>query len=432
MEIAGNQSMKNNIKYLAEFGYKIHVFSFFTNSSKDNLNLRDPNNTFNSNVKFHRLPDSLISIIAMGRGLKELLGRRDKPKGGSAADPQKIVNYYEEYNFLARLFHILFLFLFYIPLESLRILIYYFKEEPDIFYGVNWQGALEASIMGRIFKKPIITRFHGTTLKEHDLNNFKSKIMLMDEIIALTTYSDAIIMTNDGSHGDKILKMLGVNDSKIHYLMNGLDADDLKLLSGWQSDKFKESLGLKGKKIITMASRLVMWKRVDRGLYCFQTLIEKYKISDAILLIIGIGAEKQRLEEMAKNLGIGDQVKFLGGIPHEEMGKYFTITDIFLSLYDVSNLGNPILEAMYFGKPVVTINDGSTDDVLKDKYNSFLVELSNLKSELPEKLNLLLKDNYLRNTMSNNAAETSKRKLISWETRMRLEDKLIKELLKIK
>ena len=64
IEIAGNQSMKNSIKFLAEFVYQIQVFTFMPEGYP---NLQEPGKVFPANVEFHRLLGILSFIIKLGK-----------------------------------------------------------------------------------------------------------------------------------------------------------------------------------------------------------------------------------------------------------------------------------------------------------------------------------------------------------------------------
>jgi len=427
IEIAGNQSMKNGIKYLSEFGYKIFVFSFFP---KDYPNLQNPKSTFSSNVEFHRAPSILSSILYFGKKMKDFLGKDNKDE--ERIKINQIVEYYAGYNFLTRILYIIALFFFYLPIELLRVFVYCLKEKPDIFYGVNWQGAIAASLLGVICRKPVITRFHGTTLKPEGLRKLKQKILLLDEILALKSPTSAVVMLDDGTKGDQVLRLLNVPENKIYFWRNGIDVDDLMLVNNWLPDVFKQELGLAKKKIILMISRLARWKRVDRGIYCIYKLVKEYKIKNIDLLILGEGPERKFLEELVEKLGVRECIQFLGAVPHKEIAKYYSIGDIFMSLYDITNLGNPLLEALYFGLPIITVDDGSTYRLLENGYNSFLVKLNSLEKELPLIVKLLLENDGLREKVRQNSIKTFQRKVLTWKKRMLLEDELIKRLLKEK
>ncbi|MEW6409349.1 MAG: glycosyltransferase family 4 protein [Nitrospirota bacterium] len=419
IEIAGNQSMKNTIKHLSEFGHKISVFSFLP---QNYATLQNPKKIFNSGVEFHRLPAGLSYILYAGKNIKDTIGRWGRNGEGRSAQR-------EEYNFLGRVFYIILLFLFYLPFEFARVSYYFYKKKPDIFYGLNYQGALVASLLARIYRKPVVTRFYGASdIKERELLTLKNRFLCLDIICGMKSYSNAVIMTNDGTRGDKKLKLMGIDESKIHFWMNGLDIDDLVLPAGWEPDKFKEGRGLKGKKIIIMISRLSKWKKVDRGINCVHKLIKAFKMNDVALIIIGEGPEMESLKKLTERLGIKNEVRFIGGVPHREVYKYFTISNIFMTLYDISNLGNQLLEAMYFGLPIVTLDDGSTEDLLKNNYNSLLVKTDDIESELPLNVKKLLDNELWSREIGRNAKKTFEEKVISWKERMRLEDALIRKV----
>ncbi len=429
VETAGNQSMKNSLRYLSEFGYKIWVFSFMP---KDYPNLQDPTEILYPNVEFHRLPNILSPLIWFGKKVKDFIGRRrgGLPQNRKEISHEMVGTLLREYNSIGHLFYIAFLFFFYLPVELCRVLYYSFKYKPDLVYGVNYQGSVVASLLGRLLRKPIITRFHGVCISEYDLAKLKNRVLLLDQTVGMKVKADAVIMTNDGTKGDRILSLLNVEEDKIHFWMNGLDKDNLTLPNDWKASDFRKELGFEGKKVVAMFSRLATWKRVDRGIYCIQKLVKEHKMTDVILLIGGEGPERDKLEDLAQTLGVKESVRFLGGVPHEEIAKYYAIANIFLSLYDVSNLGNPLLEALYFGLPIVTIDDDSVSHLLENNHNAFLVDAKNLDTDLPLKIETLLRDEVLMKRMGQNGRTTFNEKVLSWENRIRLEDELIKNLLR--
>lgn len=429
IQVSGNQIMKNTIKYISEF-YRVFVFTFLP---KGYPNLENPAAIFKNNVTFYRMPYFLNLFFYFGRKIKNFLGKikfnsKSNIKHLQTIDVSSSVEYFDDYNIFGRILYITFL-LFYLPMELLRVIFYYFKYKPDLFYGYEIQGAILASFLGRLFKLPVVNRFQGTALKLSYLSNLKDKLLYIDNILAMTSPCDAIIMDNDGTCGDKVLEYLGVDSKKIYFWMNGLDIEDLSLEDDFNPREFRKSLNLDNRKIILMVSKLKIWKRVDRGIYCIYKLVKSYKMKDIILLIIGGGPEEARLKSLAESLGIKDYIRFLGSQPHSNVKKYYAISDIFLNLFDISNLGNPTIEALYFGLPIVTINDGSTLGLLQDSYNSFLVNREGIEFELPEKVKILLEDQDLRKRMGNNAKITFNERCFSWEERMKLEINLLQKLL---
>lgn len=423
IEVVGNQSLRYSVRYLSQFGYKISLFSFMP---QDYPNLEDPKNIINSNVELYRLPTMLSHLLWIGKKTKDSIGKLKKKK---RINPNQALSYYEEYNWLGRISYLAIL-LIYLPVELLRVSLRCLKTKPDVFYGVNWQGALVASLLGNIFRKPVITRFHGTSVKGTDLLGFKRKMWVFDEYIAMKVSSDAVIMTNDGTQGDKILDLLNVDKKNVHFWMNGLDVDNLLLPQDWNPVALKKSLGLQGKKVLLTVSRLAGWKRVDRSIVSVHKLINKHNMTDIVLLVIGEGPERIKLEKLAESLGIKDSVRFLGGVSHKKIIEYFSIADVFLTLYDISNLCNPLLEAMYLGLPIVTIEDGSTSHLLRNGHNAFLVKMETLSEEVPERIKKLLEDEMLKDQFKHNAKTTFQREVLTWKKRMLLEDGLIRKIIR--
>lgn len=85
---------------------------------------------------------------------------------------------------------------------------------------------------------------------------------------------------------------------------------------------------------------------------------------EAKLLILGKGEEEENLKALATELGICDQVEFIGYVPNVE--GYLVRSDVFLmsSRYEAQPLS--ILEAMAAGLPVISTDVGGVRDILTD------------------------------------------------------------------
>jgi glycosyltransferase involved in cell wall biosynthesis len=322
------------------------------------------------------------------------------------------------------------MFLFYLPFETLRVLLHAWRQNAELLYGVNCQGALVASLVGRVLRKPVVTRFHGVSISEADLRSWVTKLLVLDEIVGLKAPANAVIITNDGTRGDRIAELLGVDAKRVYFWRNGWDKADLEYDDpAWSAEAFKGELGIQGRRVLLMVSRLASWKRVDRGIRCLASLVKHYGRRDTILLVVGDGPLKNTLEDLAQKLDVREYVVFAGRVPHRSIWRYYRISDVFLSLYDVSNLGNPLFEAMYFGLPIVTLKGPGVADLLKDGYNAILVGEEELDEELPRKVNWLLQEGRMAAELGENAKQTLASNVLSWEERMRLETELIGKIL---
>jgi len=298
---------------------------------------------------------------------------------------------------------------------------------PNIIYGYEIYGAPLAYIISKIFHIPLITKFQGTIAFPYiEKYGTLSWFMIPNHLIGLKIPAQLIIMENDGTRGKEVLLKLGIPEGKIKFWIDGVKKD--MCIIQFNKFSFLKELGLNDEyKVILTVSRLERWKRVDRAIRAMPLVIEKF--SKTVLIVVGDGEEKANLIELAKKLKVDRNTIFVGAIPHDEVKKYFNSCDIFLSLYDYSNLCNPVLEALECGKPIITIDDGSTKGILENGQNAILVKKENLSEELPNAIIELLSNDELRLRLSQNAFNTAKKSLLSWEERMKLEISEVEKIL---
>ncbi len=91
-----------------------------------------------------------------------------------------------------------------------------------------------------------------------------------------------------------------------------------------------------------------------------------------IVRIAGDGAERQKLEGLAGELGIREQVEFLGRIPREAVRDLLHRTHALISSSYVETFGLTIIEAFASGRPVVATRSGGADALI-DENNGLLV-----------------------------------------------------------
>ena len=70
-------------------------------------------------------------------------------------------------------------------------------------------------------------------------------------------------------------------------------------------------------------------------------------------------------------------IKFIGKRKHTEVMKLLSQSDVLLSSYEMSNLGNPLYEAMINKVLVVTVNNGDTAKLIIDGVTGIISEENN-------------------------------------------------------
>jgi glycosyltransferase involved in cell wall biosynthesis len=137
------------------------------------------------------------------------------------------------------------------------------------------------------------------------------------------------------------LRAFGVTNNRIFVIENKLDIEFME----------KASTDLAGYQIL-FAGRLIAHKRVDILLKAMEIL--KLEHPNVCLGIIGGGPESKTLKQIAFDLKIEGNVKFLGEISqHEDVIGIMKKSEIFVSASEREGYGQSVLEALYLGLNVI-------------------------------------------------------------------------------
>ncbi len=161
-------------------------------------------------------------------------------------------------------------------------------------------------------------------------------------------------------------------------------------------------------------ARLLHWKGFHLGLRAFA----KANLLDAEYWILGDGPEMKRLQSLAFDLGIAQQVKFWGLLPREEVLQKLSQSSILVhpSLHDSG--GWVCLEAMAAGRPVICLDLGGPA-VQVTPETGFKVPAHNPEqsaSGLSEAMVTLASDKNLRLQMGQ-SGQRRVRECYSWEVK---------------
>ena len=427
LQKAGNQVIKNTIYYFLKNNFQVVLTTAIPANYPNGLRGEAAFGDMHKGYTVYRPPKVVQKIFYLIRYFKNLFKTKKiyqvKKKNEHSLAPE---NYFADYSTGVQFVYFL-SWMGYQIFGLIQGLFVSLKENPDLFYGFEVYGAPVAGILGKILRKPVITRFQGTALDIKLKKSWKSRYLY--HMLGLKAFSNAIVMSNDGTQGKEALQELGVPEHKINFWLDGFSLEDT-YLDPKEVNEIKSKWGLKDKKVLLCVNKLKIWKRIDRAIYVLYKLKKDYQLKDVVLMIVGDGPERKNLENLVDCYQVQDSVKFAGAVSHEKIINYFSFADAFLLFNDVSNLGNQLLEALYLGLPIISLKDGSTDGLLKNNYNSLLVPPDRLEKDLPKAVYKILTDKDLDGKLSENARITGKEKILSWEKRMEKEVKLINSLLK--
>ena len=168
-------------------------------------------------------------------------------------------------------------------------------------------------------------------------------------------------------------------------------------------DAFKKVIAPNGERILLHASNFRKIKRVQDVVKIFA---EVNKEIPSKLLFVGDGPERSTAEDLSRELGVFDEVRFVG--KQEQMEDILAIGDLFLLTSEYESFGLAALEAMAAGVPVISTNAGGLGEINIPGETGYMSDVGDVASMSRQALSIL-KDNATLNRFKANAAAHAKK-----------------------
>jgi glycosyltransferase involved in cell wall biosynthesis len=255
-----------------------------------------------------------------------------------------------------------------------------FYKEKEVCKGANYLKCsfciMNSNYIGKV-KMPLYLRFNKVFWFMAYLSYKRKNKSLrnVDKFIAVSDYAKELLIKNR------------IKQSNVEVIPNLLEIKESKKIFDINENRVK----------ITSFGVLEKIKGIDFLIRAFN------KTKDADLLIFGDGSQKSYLKKLANN-----NVKFYGKVDYLYTSSIYKQSDIIVlpSLWP-EPLSRILLEATYYGKPIIATDVGGNKDAVINNKNGFLVKD---EGELAEKLHLLISDRSLREKMEKESRKIFKQK----------------------
>lgn len=228
-------------------------------------------------------------------------------------------------------------------------------------------GRTAALLAGPDRPGAVVHTFHGHVLRGYFGRPMTRTFQTVERTLARST--DALIAVSPEVRDD--LVALGIADrDRIRVIRLGLDLDGRAVASHEAGTAERAALGVPADRyLIGWLGRMTEIKRVDLLLESF-ALLRRRRV-DADLVLVGDGPLRERLEQLARTLGIADNVHFVGY--RSDVAPFYAAVDV-VALTS-ANEGTPVavIEGLAAGVPAVSSDVGGVADVLADGRAGFLV-----------------------------------------------------------
>jgi N-acetyl-alpha-D-glucosaminyl L-malate synthase BshA len=239
---------------------------------------------------------------------------------------------------------------------------------------------------------PVITTLHGTDITLVGQNQSFAPVVEFG-----INKSDAVTAVSENLKEDTYRHFNIHKDIKVIY--NFIDFEQFRKIN---KNHFKMAIAPNGEKIITHISNFRPVKRVEDVLTIFSKIQEKIPSK---LLMIGDGPERPKLEDQCRELGLCDEVRFLG--KQDAIEELLSISDLFLIPSANESFGLSALEAMACHVPVISSNVGGLPDVNEHGITGFLSDVGDVESMANHSITLL-SDESLHTQFKNQAFAKAK------------------------
>jgi 1,2-diacylglycerol 3-alpha-glucosyltransferase len=203
----------------------------------------------------------------------------------------------------------------------------------------------------------------------------------------------------------KSMKEILVRDYGLrdHYTVipTGIDLESYHTADG---KALRARMGWQDYKVLVSTGRLAKEKNWPTLLKAAKKVYHEHP--DLRVVLIGDGAQKVTLQEQASELGIAEQVTFMGELPFSEVITYLKAADLFGFASVSETQGLVTMEAMAAGLPVVAVDGSGTRDIVDNGEQGFLVR--NDADELAASINRLLESPEMRQRFHIRALEKAK------------------------
>jgi len=225
---------------------------------------------------------------------------------------------------------------------------------------------------------PVVTTLHGTDI------TLVGKDPSYEPVVTYSiNESDGVTAVSEDLKKDTYKHFNITNEIRV--IPNFID---LEKFQKQRKDHFKTAICPNGEKLLVHTSNFRKVKRVDDVVRIFKNVLATVP---SRLLLVGDGPERGPIESLCRDLGIHDEVRFLGKL--EAIEEVLSVADLFLMPSEKESFGLAALEAMACEVPVISSNAGGIPELNLNGITGFTSPIGDVEEMTKNALHILSEDN---------------------------------------
>ncbi len=211
---------------------------------------------------------------------------------------------------------------------------------------------------------PSVITVHDLAFLKYPRFLTRSSARYYGQVEVAASRADHIIAVSQSTKRDTI-QMLGVPEEKITVIYEAAHPLFAPISNEEPLARVRAKFGLP-RDFILFVSTIEPRKNIPTLLRAFKQLRARYKAPITLALAGNRGWLVEEVDAVVEELKLGDSIRFLGGVPNEELVYLYNAATCFILPSYYEGFGLPPLEAMACGTPVIVSKVASLPEVVGD------------------------------------------------------------------
>ncbi len=234
----------------------------------------------------------------------------------------------------------------------------------DLIYANSQKALIVGAVVSALAGRPLLWHLHDILSAEHfsELN--------IRGAVALARLRRAHVIANSRATAETFIARSG-SPERVRIVYNGIDPSPFRAAGEADPVALRRELGLEGKPVVGLFSRLSPWKGQDVLLRALARLPEVHGlfVGDAMF---GETAHRDRLHALAAELGLAGRAHFIGF--RTDIPRLLRAVDVVVhASTSPEPFGRVIVEGMLSERPVIATRAGGATELVEDGASGLLV-----------------------------------------------------------
>jgi glycosyltransferase involved in cell wall biosynthesis len=227
-------------------------------------------------------------------------------------------------------------------------------------------SVLPIILLAKLYRKPLLLNYHSGEAEDH-LANWK--------LTALPFIRLADLIVVPSGYLVDVFAKFGLRARAIHNVV------ELEVF------RYRERKPIRP---------VFLTSRLHEPLYNVACVLRAFAIvqrsyPEASLVVAGDGWMRPQLEQLAKDLGLGN-TRFVGRVPWGDMPDLYDASDVYLTATNIDNMPGSVIECLSCGLPVVTTNAGGVPYIVTHEETALIVPCDDHEAMAAQAMRLLRDD----------------------------------------